>query len=528
MKKAILIFILFLCNPALGQLGQWVWLRGNGSNNNPGNFGIQGIANPANDPPSLYEPCEWTDLNGDFWLFGGGGVGGTYGDLWKYSPATNEWTWMKGTGLSGIQAQGVYGTQGIASPLNIPPPCGFGINSWLDMNGDLWMFGGAGILGTNVGDFSDLWKYEIATNQWTWVKGPGTLNHPGIYGIKGVPDTLNNPPSRSETSASWTDNNGDLWMFGGKSGNAKVNDLWRYNISTNTWTWMKGSNLPYQFGHYGIKGVEDSLNTPGARWAYCRWKDDGGNLWLYGGDNKSDLWKFNVGTNQWAWMEGDSSGGPLANDVFVAECLYDVTNKPGHRNENRAAWKDNHNNLWMIGGGGASWNELWMYNINSGQWIMADQDSLNPQGVFGIQGVPDPANIPNGSWGSIGWKDNNGHLYLFGGRYGVSPTFNTLWKYVIDTNCVLSSHHVPLSNDDLHFEIVPNPNNGEFSLELNNPLARAVTSLIIYDIHGKTVWKSNHINQKAKFRVNLSPGCYNVRLINNYSIANRKLLIIDQ
>lgn len=62
----------------------------------------------------------WTDSGGDFWLFGGEGwdSAGTYGwlnDLWKYSPAINEWTWVGGSDTA--QATGNYGSQAGTIPL---------------------------------------------------------------------------------------------------------------------------------------------------------------------------------------------------------------------------------------------------------------------------------------------------------------------------------------------------------------------------------------------------------------------------
>ena len=62
-------------------------------------------------------------------------------DLWKYSPSTNEWTWIGG---SNITAQsGIYGTLGISNSSNIPG-ARYGSNSWTDSMGNFWIFGGYG------------------------------------------------------------------------------------------------------------------------------------------------------------------------------------------------------------------------------------------------------------------------------------------------------------------------------------------------------------------------------------------------
>ncbi len=128
------------------QQGEWTWMNGDNTANSAGVFGTQGVPNPNNTPPPFYEACEWTDLSGNFWLFGGLSFDFyTYSDLWKYNPATNEWTWVKGPG---IPAQlGVYGTQGIPSVNNNPGARGWGVATWTDADGNLWLFGGSGIYG---------------------------------------------------------------------------------------------------------------------------------------------------------------------------------------------------------------------------------------------------------------------------------------------------------------------------------------------------------------------------------------------
>ena len=216
-KRICLLFCFsfFILNAAFGQRGTWTWISGDSAANSNGVFGIQGIPSPSNKPPALYEPCQWTDLNGNFWLYGGESNNGTLNDLWKYNPTNNEWMWM--TGTHNDNDSGNYGIQGVASSANRPPSKGWGTLSWTDLDGNLWMFGGS----ADNSRFSDLWKYDISINEWTWMKGPNSINQPSIYGIKGVPNTLNNPGNRCETSASWVDNSGDLWLFGG---------YWRYLI----------------------------------------------------------------------------------------------------------------------------------------------------------------------------------------------------------------------------------------------------------------------------------------------------------
>ena len=102
--------------------------------------------------------------------------------------AHGEWTWMSGADTDG-QAP-VYGTQGTPSAANVPGARGAGI-SWADSSGNLWLFGGYGYHKNNdvdyYGSLNDLWRFDIATHEWTWMSGADTFNQPGIYGIKNEP-----------------------------------------------------------------------------------------------------------------------------------------------------------------------------------------------------------------------------------------------------------------------------------------------------------------------------------------------------
>src|SRR5690349_18901229 len=129
-----LIALLLLTLTCQSQPGEWVWLHGSNTANGLSNYGVQGIPSPSNVPPAVYEPNEWTDLSGNFWMYGGSSNGQFYADLWKYVPATNEWTWIKGPGTANFL--GSYGTLGVSSPLNNPPAKSYGSTTWTDLNGD--------------------------------------------------------------------------------------------------------------------------------------------------------------------------------------------------------------------------------------------------------------------------------------------------------------------------------------------------------------------------------------------------------
>lgn len=293
--------------------GMWTWMKGPGTCScSPRVYGIKGVPAAANNPGSRAEvSCSWIDATGNLWFFGGqacngncGGAGtnGGLSDVWKYDIGTNNWTWMSGPNIPS-QAS-VYGTKGVASGLNTPGGR-FVFTSGKQVNGEFLVFGGNKDIGVGT-DLNDTWKYNSVTDQWTWLSGPNLSNQPAVYGTKCVPSAANVPGSGREVRIRWTDDCGNLWLFGtGFFGtfptvNGGVNDLWRYSIKNNTWTWVSGSNVINQPGVYGIMGISSPANVPGSR--------KGGNAWrtktdfyLFGGygytsnntlANYNDLWRY--------------------------------------------------------------------------------------------------------------------------------------------------------------------------------------------------------------------------------------------
>jgi hypothetical protein len=64
-----------------------------GENQFAGVYGTQGIAAVDNILPARVGMTPWTDRSGNFWVFGGEGVGAELNDLWMFSPTTRQWTW---------------------------------------------------------------------------------------------------------------------------------------------------------------------------------------------------------------------------------------------------------------------------------------------------------------------------------------------------------------------------------------------------------------------------------------------------
>jgi gliding motility-associated-like protein len=362
---------------------------------------------------------------------------------------TFQWTWINGSNVVGNG--GNFGTRGQAAPANLPGSRD-GACSWTDPNGNFWLFGGEGVQGTAVGYLNDLWKYDPVANEWAWMSGDNSPNQPGVYGTKGVPST-NNRPSARKWAANWTDKTGNLWLFGGAvdevHGPFFLNDLWMFNPRTGEWTWVAGSNTPSQPAVYGTKGVPSTNNLPPSMVRAIHWTDHNGIFWLYGGNSsattESDLWKFDPMTQKWTWINGNHTptNYPAFTTVYGTKKLAAPTNTPGGRID-AVSWVDASNNLWLFGAS-PGWNllnDLWKYDPVLNEWIWISGDNSNfGLSVPGTQGVAAAANKPSCRYGSVGWADNNGKLWLFGGNgMGTNPQvsamdpLNDLWSYDIATD----------------------------------------------------------------------------------------------
>jgi N-acetylneuraminic acid mutarotase len=487
------------------QANEWAWLSGNNLSPSPGVFGQMGVSAAETTPGGRSSAVTWTDKSGNFWLFGNfaedsTGYPGMLNDLWKFTPSTKQWTWMSGGSTFpedckavGSNRQcympGVYGTFQTPAAGNTPGGRQNEV-TWIDKNGNLWLFGG---FGYNYADLSnrspalnDLWEFNTSINQWAWMGGSstGTRSSPDVYGVLGQPAAGNTPGSRSG-AATWTDSSGNLWLFGGSGVDStgtsgELNDLWMFNPAINEWTWVGGSStIPLTNpivcvtcsspGVYGTRGVFAAENIPSGRSSAAIWTDKSGAVWLFGGlgvfnysspngyiygsegYSLNDLWKFNPTTHQWAWMGGNTTSSgltPGTNGVYGTLGIPSATNVPGGRT-GEVTWIDNVGNLWLFGGSGydsakhyADLNDYWKFDTSIQEWTWMGGSSNLPcvaglacraAGRYGTLGTPAVANVPGGRLGEVTWTDKNGNLWLFGGwGYDATNTvnfLNDLWEF---------------------------------------------------------------------------------------------------
>jgi len=220
--------------------GQWTWMGGSSTGNQIGVYGTAGTASASNIPGSRTYAASWGDASGNFWLFGGDGYDGAsqtgyLNDLWKFNPKTSQWTWVSGANL--VNQNGVYGTEGMASAANVPGSR-MDLPAWADTSGNFWLFGGTGFDSQGFDSsgnryLGDLWKFNPATSQWTWVDGANIVNQKGVYGTEGTASVSNIPGGR-EGAAFWLDKAGNFWLFGGSGSDTSASvgllgDLWNYS-----------------------------------------------------------------------------------------------------------------------------------------------------------------------------------------------------------------------------------------------------------------------------------------------------------
>jgi N-acetylneuraminic acid mutarotase len=397
---------------------EWAWMGGSYPYMaQPGVYGTLGTPAAGNWPGSRQSAVTWTDSSGNFWLFGGQGYDSEgdwswLNDLWEFNPSTGYWVWKGGSttttnGVGGVAGgvSGVYGTLGTPAAGNIPGGR-WGGSGWIDTKGNFWLFGGFGF-GANgkIGELNDLWELNPTTNQWAWMGGSSTVpttspyqpggfigcgntgdfscGQPGIYGTLGTPAPGSIPGGR-DSAVSWTDKSGNFWLFGGEGFDSvdawwDLNDLWEFNPSTNEWTWMGGPSTAPGVAFYGTPQTPSAGNVPAVSYGASAWTDNGGNTWLFGGSvtigdtggEPNNLWEFDSGTNEWAWMgggQGSGSGSPVYGTLGVPA----AGNIPGGRFD-ATSWTDSRGNLWVFGGSAAYeqvWiylNDLWVYSPSAPQ-----------------------------------------------------------------------------------------------------------------------------------------------------------------
>lgn len=432
----------------------FTWVGGSNSSDASGVYGSEGMAAAGNVPGARHAPSTWTDATGNLWLFGGYGVGlPNFNDLWEYSAASGEWTWVSGSSTPNASAS--YGTQGIPASTNVPGAHGSSL-TWTDTAGNLWMFAGFGYDSTGTqGWLNALWEYTPASGMWTWVGGSENVNAKGVYGTQGVAAAANMPGARALGPDDVFRATGNVWVFGGYGYDSTgaqgwLNDLWEYSSASGMWTWVGGSDTVNAKAVYGTQGVAAAANVPPPGVPGIDWTDASGNLWAFGGYGQdstgavgylNDLWEYSPASGEWTWVSGSATAN--AKGVYGTQAVAAAANVPGARS-GEVVWRDASGNLWLFGGYGydstgipGELNDLWKYSPTTGMWTwVGGSEAANASAVYGTLGIAAAANVPGAREAMASWIDASGKVWLFGGEgYNATgadpntPEWNDLWAY---------------------------------------------------------------------------------------------------
>jgi hypothetical protein len=315
-------------------------------------------------------------------------------------------------------------------------------------------------------------------NQWAWMNGDKSPNVISNYGTSGIAAPSNIPGSRIGM-ATWTDSEGNLWLFGGngKGESARsgfLNDLWKYSPASGMWTWIGGNKTTNNTGIYNSKGSASANNLPGARMNAVTWKDHNGNFWLFGGEGmvsgqeKKPENNGGGGTGTPATGNGENGSPGNSNNGTGNNGNNDKDDDQGNGNNGHHGEGNNGNGNGNGGPGrGGSHdveletddgllNDLWMFSPATSQWtFIGGSDKLNQKGEYGSLGETSANSYPGARSQAGGWTDSNGNLWLFGGSGFTAKsklsTLNDMWKYSTGSHQWTWVNGSKNGNDVAHF-----------------------------------------------------------------------------
>eukprot|EP01119_Soliformovum_irregulare_P025559 TRINITY_DN9502_c0_g1_i4.p1 TRINITY_DN9502_c0_g1~~TRINITY_DN9502_c0_g1_i4.p1 ORF type:complete len:795 (+),score=227.52 TRINITY_DN9502_c0_g1_i4:335-2386(+) len=295
------------------------------------------------------------DAQGNVWIFGGEGTDpvGSRGwrqDLWKYS--AGSWTQVGGS------------TQNGQLWSSTSPSSRRGCMCWFDdakQTFNVWGGQGFSIEGWWYATLIDEWSFSVTSKTWTLINGNGS----GL-----IPASTNHPGSRSFSA--WTRQDGILYVYGGQvswQNFAEIysQDIWKFDGQV--WTKLGGKYNLNASGNFQDEVFPGSLDFTSmvidraGRYLYIH----GG--WGYTTANKpghlSNLWRFDLTTNSWNLLSGNST--LMAPPNFPGNVgTYSPTAFPGCRRQH-VTWMDNSGGIFIFGGEsitGTQWNfrsDTWKY-----------------------------------------------------------------------------------------------------------------------------------------------------------------------
>jgi hypothetical protein len=233
------------------------------------------------------------------------------------------------------------------------------------------LFGGSG------GDtkFGDTWALDLTSKTWTK-----------------IPETGGGPSARDYCQMVYDPVGNDLLLFGGADDSGDRNDLWAFDVTSNTWTRLSPSGTlpPAREGHA------------------MTYEPDKKQVLVFGGLNSdsgtlfNDLWAYDVTANTWTKLDPTGPAPSVRESTAMA---YD----PG--------------SLQVLIFGGLSLGDNADSELGD-MWGFARGTEAMAWGKFLLSGV-----IPSARQGhALAAAPAFGGLLMFGGRFG-DADLNDLWMY---------------------------------------------------------------------------------------------------
>jgi hypothetical protein len=315
----------------------WTWLQGPSS---ASSFSTSyGTAfSTSNKPGGRIKPASFRDP-GDpnlIYIHGGDIMTSSRADLWAFNIQTKGWRFVSGSSNDGFVGSSSY-PAARSGHVCVEDPLG---------SRAVYCYSGIGCTSINcMSFFADMWKYNITSNNWTWISGKssgsGVENRYSV-GL-GIENATNTPGGRSFAGGWSSVDQKSLFFFGGMdSTNSVLNDLWRFNVQSHLWTWIHGSlKTGDSVGSYMSRDF-NSLNYPRGRFNFSTalLSPSNGLLEIFvlhggflGSTSMDDVWYYSPSLNQFRWVYGSStySSGVELSASYNAKMTESVSVSPGSR-----------------------------------------------------------------------------------------------------------------------------------------------------------------------------------------------------
>lgn len=303
---------------------------------------------------------------------------------------------------------------------------------------------------TYYGLSDQIWKFSVEENEWKFIKGREAYNQPAEFTTRNDFNESYHIGGRYDCKG-WR-NDKIITLFGGYhpflSGHSKMNDVWRYDITNNSYSVLYYPEDDNDFyANYTIKGEFDAANHPGGRNSHEIVQIDDDEVLMFGGhgyiyDNQNygqlgDWWIYSTEKMQWAYMGGNLTNG-YEEMVYGETNVYDSANTIGVK-EGMKGIKINDEEILIFGGyhyNNSHYNKniIQKFNTSSYQWkYVRGTDNSVGQGFLRTY---NETNIIGARRNHGMWKINKEEILVFGG-YGYAQKLGTLhdeWVYNYKTD----------------------------------------------------------------------------------------------